>query len=80
MLTKKKLHTWLNIALIVGTIACAVLVALLKGPSVGEKALLIAGYAGALKAALPVIKKSGDDAIDSTDLPEDEPKTGEAAK
>jgi|WetSurMetagenome_2_1015567.scaffolds.fasta_scaffold1518493_2 hypothetical protein len=73
MLTKKRLRRAANVAFLVGAIGCMIAVCVIGKLSLGEKAVLVAGYAAALKAVLPTLNKEVVEAIDSSDLPESEP-------
>lgn len=72
MLTKKNLKKWLNIALLVGTLACIVAVAAMERLSLGEKGALALGYLAALKAILPTLKGEAEAVIDKSSIPDDD--------
>jgi hypothetical protein len=79
MLTKKKFRTWLNIAALVFVLATGVLVWALSSMAAEGKVVVTAALLAALRASLPSLKKEAAEAIDASDLPEDEPAT-EATK
>jgi len=73
MITKKKLRKWLNVAALVVVLAVGVLLWVLSSMSAEGKAAITATLLVALRASLPSLKKEAAEAIEQSDVPEDEP-------
>jgi hypothetical protein len=75
MLTKKKLRKWLNIAALVFVLATGVLLWALSSMAAEGKVAVTAALLAALRASWPSLKKEAAEAIEESDLPEDEAVT-----
>lgn len=73
MLTKKRFRQWLNVAFLVIPLAASVAMWFIPRLTTGEKAAGQVAFVSALLAALPTLKRQAADAVNGSDLPEDEP-------